>query len=255
MNSDNTQKKIMTHIVLGYPSLKANLELIKVMSDAGVDYIEMQIPFTDPIADGPTILNANQKALAGKMRVSDCLKFAGEAAVSFKDIGFLFMSYYNIIYNTGIEKFVRSSKEKGLYGLIVPDIPYEEDREGFFPVCRRYGINPVYVFSPGTSEARLKKIRDYVSGFAYCTARVGITGAGKDPHRELLDYVRRAKKILDIPVAVGFGIDSALKAQKIAEAADIIIIGSRILNIVNEAGKDFHKPVFEFLRDVRKKIK
>ncbi len=247
-------KALMTHIVLGYPDLASNKELIKVMADAGVDYIEMQIPFTDPIADGPTIVNANQKALKQNISVAQCVDFAEEMAASFKNIRFLFMSYYNILFNSGLENFIGQGKKAGLYGLIIPDIPFEEDKEGLYTICRNTGINAVYVISPTTHEKRLRKIRDVSSGFIYCTSRIGITGADKNPHARLEQYVLKAKKILSAPIAVGFGIDSAVKAKTISRFADIVVIGSKVLNIVNEAGSNFQKPVYEFLSDIKKAI-
>lgn len=254
-NGTAYEKALMTHIVLGYPDFDANRKLVSVMADAGTDYIEMQIPFTDPIADGPTIVNANQKALVSGSRLADCIAFAGEMASAFKEIKFLFMTYYNIIYGTGVKKFINDARRKNIFGLIVPDLPFDEDREGFFMDCRENKINPIYVISPGTSEKRLLKINSVSSGFIYCTSRVGITGAGKDPHQKLKKYINTSvKKIIKLPVAIGFGIDSSEKAKKIAEFADIIIIGSKLLNIVDDAGKNFQKPAFKFLNAVKRSI-
>lgn len=255
MSGNTTNKKaLMTHIVLGYPSFEANRKLIKVMADAGTDYIEMQIPFTDPIADGPTIVNANQKALLSGSGLTDCINFAGEMAKTFKEINFLFMTYYNIIFSTGLKKFINNARKRNLYGLIVPDIPFDEDKEGFFQECKENQIHPVYVFSPVTGSERLKQISSIASGFVYCTSRVGITGAGKNPHKKLSDYIKNVKKIIKLPVAIGFGIDTAEKAKKIAEFADIIVIGSKLLNILDESGKNFQKPVFNFLNGVKKSL-
>ncbi|MFH0974453.1 MAG: tryptophan synthase subunit alpha [Spirochaetota bacterium] len=254
MNIHNTKKSLMTHIVLGYPDMNTNKELIKVMSDAGVGYIEMQIPFSDPIADGPTIVNANQQALKHNITLKDCFDFAEDMASSYKNINFLFMSYYNILFSAGIENFVKTVKSANLYGLIIPDIPFEEDMEGFFPACIEKHLNAVYVISPTTPETRLKRIRNVVSGFVYCTSRIGITGADKNPHRKLEQYVRKAKRILNVPIAVGFGIDSAEKAKAISGFADIIVIGSKVINMVNQYGRDFQKPVYEFLYEVKKAI-
>jgi tryptophan synthase alpha chain len=247
-------KALMTHIVLGYPDLSRNRELIRVMADAGVEFIEMQIPFSDPIADGPTIVSANQKALKQTISVAKCMDFAEEIAASFRNINFLFMSYYNILFNSGIENFVGQAKKSGLYGLIIPDIPFEEDKEGLYAACKKYELNAVYVISPTTTEKRLRKIRDFSSGFVYCTSRIGITGADKNPHARLEQYVVKAKKILNTPIAVGFGIDSAVKAKSISQFADIIVIGSKVLNIVNESRNDFQRPVYEFLSDIKKAI-
>ena len=251
---NNSKKSIMTHIVLGYPDFRTNRELIKVMADAGVDYIEMQIPFTDPIADGPTIVNANQMALKHKISIDECFGFAEEIADTYKSINFLFMSYYNILFSAGIESFIKRTLNAKLYGLIIPDIPFEEDNEDFFPTCRNNHMNAIYVISPTTPIERLRQIRDIASGFIYCTSRIGITGANKNPHAKLGDYVRKAKRIIDIPVAVGFGIDSAARAKSIAEFADIVVIGSKVINLVNESGKNFQKPVLKFLGEIKKAI-
>jgi tryptophan synthase alpha chain len=248
----NSKKSLMTHIVLGYPDFSSNRELIKIMAEAGVDYIEMQIPFTDPIADGPTIVNANQKALKQNISVAKCFDFAEEMANSYKNINFLFMSYYNILFNSGIGTFIKRVKRANLYGLIIPDIPFEEDKEELFSTCKKYNLNAVYVISPTTSETRLKRIREVLSGFVYCTSRIGITGADKNPHKKLEQYVIKAKKILDVPIAVGFGIDSSVKANAISQFADIIVIGSKVINIVDKSGNNFQKPVFEFLYDIKK---
>jgi tryptophan synthase alpha chain len=250
----NSNKALMTHIVLGYPDLKSNKELIKVMSDAGVDFIEMQIPFSDPIADGPTIVNANQQALKKHINLAECINFAEEMANSYKNINFLFMSYYNILFNFGVETFTRRVKKANLYGLIVPDIPFDEDKENYFQIVKKYQLNPICLFSPTTAEMRLKKMSELASGFVYCTSRIGITGADKNPHQKLEQYIRKAKRIFDVPIAVGFGIDSAVKAKAISQFADIIIIGSKVINIVDKSGKNFQKPVFEFLYDIKKAI-
>lgn len=251
---DNNKKSLMAHIVIGYPSIEANIELIKVMSDAGVDFIELQIPFTDPIADGKTIMNASQIALKNDITVSECFSFAEYIADSFKSIEFLFMTYYNIVFNSNTTHFIKKSKRVGLYGLIVPDIPPEEDSEDFFSTCKNIGLHPVYVFSPTTSEMRLHKIKEIATGFTYCTSRIGITGAGKKPHQKLKNYVLHAKKILDLPIAVGFGIDSPSKAKVISEFADIVVIGSKIINIIDESGNNFANHVHKFLSEVKRSI-
>jgi tryptophan synthase alpha chain len=254
MNPVNNKKSVMTHIVLGYPDFKSNKKLIKVMSDSGVDYIEMQIPFSDPIADGPTIMNANQFSLKQGVSLSDCFDFAGEMTQSYKNINFLFMSYYNILFNYSVDKFIKKAKNVNIYGLIIPDILFDEDKENFFPVCRENKVHPICLFSPTTTDERLKKIRGLSSGFVYCTSRIGITGADKNPSKFLENYIRKARRIIDIPIAVGFGIDSPEKAGKISAFADIIIIGSKIINIVNESGKYFQQNVRRFLLDIKKAI-
>jgi tryptophan synthase alpha chain len=250
----NNKKSIMTHIVLGYPDFKANKDLIRVMSDSGVEYIEMQIPFSDPIADGSTILNANQSSIKRKVRVEDCFNFANEITESHKHIKFLFMSYYNILFNFGVEQFIIKAKDAGIYGFIVPDIPFDEDKENYYPLAKVNQIHPICLFSPTTKIARLKKLNELASGFVYCTSRIGITGANKNPSQELEKYIGKARKIINLPVAVGFGIDSPEKAGTISKFADIIIIGSKIINIINESGINFQQNVQKFLLDIKRAI-
>lgn len=252
--SPKNKKSLMTHIVLGYPSLTDNKKMIRVMSDAGVDYIEMQIPFSDPIADGKTIMNASQHALKNNISVSDCFRFATDMAETYRSINFLFMTYYNIIFSYGTEAFIKRSKSSGLYGLIVPDLPVEHDRENYFSGCAENQIHPVYVVSPTTETSRLKKIKQYSSGFIYCTSRIGTTGADKNPHDKLEEYIRKMRKIIDLPVAVGFGIDSVSKAKMISGFADIIVIGSKVINIIDESGAAFEKNIYGFLSDIKKNI-
>ncbi len=254
MMNRQTKKNLMTHIVIGYPSIKANIETIRVMQDAGVDYIELQIPFSDPIADGRTILNANQVALEKKITVNDCFRFAESVTGKFKNIDFLFMTYYNIVFNAKTESFIRKAQKTGMYGLIVPDIPPEEDIDNYYGLCKKHGIHPVCVFSPTTSDKRLRNIKEKASGFSYCTSRIGITGAGKKPHEKLGKYILKAKKIIDLPIGVGFGIDSPLSAKAVSEFADIIIIGSKVINIIDKSGKKFQNNVYRFLSDVKKAI-
>lgn len=246
-----TPKKLMTHIVVGYPSIETNRKMISAMADAGVDLIELQIPFSDPIADGKTIHSASQQSLENNITVSDCFAFAREMAALYQKIEFLFMTYYNILFNYGVDSFVSRSKKIGLTGLIVPDIPPEEDNGTYYKACAQHGINPIYVISPTTGTERLKNIKKFTSGFVYCTSRVGTTGAGKKPHQKLKGYIKKAQSILGLPIAIGFGIDGPASAQQIAEFADIIVIGSKVINIVNNSKNNFKKEIYKFLKDVK----
>ncbi|PKL40855.1 MAG: tryptophan synthase subunit alpha [Spirochaetae bacterium HGW-Spirochaetae-1] len=241
---------IMTHIVAGYPSFDDNRKLIGAMARAGVAYIEIQIPFSDPVADGPTILHANQSSLNNGTTVKDCLDFARDMAGQYQNVTFLFMSYYNILFNYGVENFIGQAARCGMYGLIVPDIPLEEDGGLYYRSCLEKGIKPVYVISPTTSRERLALIGHYAGGFIYCTSRIGITGNAKDINKKLGAYVKTVKKITGMPVAVGFGIDSAQKALEIGRFADIIVIGSKVLRIMEQEPQAYEKAVYTFLHDI-----
>ncbi len=247
---EKKKKDIMTHIVAGYPSLDANRRLIAAMAESGVRYIEIQIPFSDPIADGPTILKANQASLQKGMTLEGCFRFAAEMSARYPEVNFLFMTYYNILFRYGVKRFMGEVKKAGLYGLIVPDIPPEEDHEDYYACACSHGLHAVPVVSPTTSPRRLETLLKKGSGLIYCTSRIGITGTGKSLSGNLAKYVRAMKKKTEMPVAVGFGIDSPRRAAEVAAYADIIVIGSKILKIVESEGKGFAGKVKDFLASV-----
>ena len=165
---------LMTHIVLGYPSFEINREVIAQMVENGVDCIEMQIPFSEPMADGPTILKANQDSLAAGTSVADCLAFGAEMSARY-DIPFLYMTYYNILFKYGEELFLKEAAKAGISGLIIPDLPPEEGAD-FCRSASETGISPILIYAPTSSDERMRELNDYADGFIYCTARRGVTG-------------------------------------------------------------------------------
>lgn len=241
----------MTHIVAGYPSLKKSEELLEVMIKRGVDFIEIQIPFSDPVADGPTIMKANQEALEAGVKVEDCFnlmkKFNGcETAMKF-----LFMTYFNIVHHYGVEKFCRRAAECGCYGLIIPDMPIdEESHEGYLKSCEKYELKAIQVISPLTPDRRLKKIAEVASGFVYCVSRYGTTGVGAELDSKLGGYLKKVKKYIDVPLAVGFGIAKKTHVEAVWKEAEIAVIGSKIINLMNENNGDF-KEVEKFLKGLK----
>jgi len=182
---------LMTHIVLGYPSFQDCFKTVEIMVDAGVDLMELQVPFTEPIADGPVILKANQAVLERGVSVRECLDFAGEISRSF-EIPFLIMSYYNILFKQGVEHFVSTMAEKGIRGAIVPDLPPEEAEE-YLAAMHSQNMAPIFIFSPGTPKKRMKHIASLGKGFIYCVARKGITGAKTTFSDDLDQYLARCR--------------------------------------------------------------
>ena len=164
---------LMTHIVLGYPDFDTSLRLVEQMVESGVDLVELQIPFSEPIADGPVILHANQLALQRGSTVARCCEFAAEVARRFP-IPFLFMSYYNVLFKHGTESFVTRMAAANLKGAIVPDLPPEEGAE-YLRAMKQAELDPVFIFSPHTSAERMTHIASYARGFVYCVARKGVT--------------------------------------------------------------------------------
>jgi tryptophan synthase alpha chain len=191
---------LMTHIVLGHPHFDTSLRLVESMVHAGVDLIELQIPFSEPMADGPVILRANQEALSAGSTVERCFEVATEVARRF-DIPFLFMSYYNVLFRRGVSQFVARAQEAGLRGAIVPDLPPEEASE-YLAAMQEASLSPIFIYSPNTTDERLKVIADYGSGFVYCVARKGVTGSATLPgararcdHVAARRWLRRERKV------------------------------------------------------------
>ncbi len=237
---------LMTHIVLGYPSLEANRQVIKQMVDNGVDLIEMQIPFSEPMADGPVIVKANQDALKNGTTVRECLDFAKEIT-SEHDIPFLFMTYYNILFKYGVENFFQKSKEIGITGFIIPDLPPEEGEE-FFSLTDKYDIAPIMIYAPTSTDERMKELAKFGRGFIYCVARKGVTGKHTDFDTEFNDYMQRCRKSTDLPLAVGFGISRREDVDYLRGRADIAVIGTKTINLVKEQGVDAVGPFIAGLR-------
>ncbi len=237
---------LMTHLVLGYPSFEDSLKLIKAMVQAGVDVMELQIPFSEPIADGPVIVQANQKALARGATVQKCFDCAKEAARVF-DIPFLFMSYYNILFKYGAARFTAAMAECGLAGAIVPDLPPEEGQD-YLDAMQRDDLAPVFIFSPTTSDERMRYIASLGKGFIYCVARKGVTGAETAFSEHLEIYLERCRKATRLPLALGFGVKDKADIDFLKGKADIAVIGSQTIRLMDTEGIGV---VGEFIRGLR----
>ena len=237
---------LMTHIVLGYPSLETCFDLVETMVESGVDLMELQIPFSEPIADGPVILQANQKALGAGVAVKDCLRFAERVARTF-DIPFLFMSYYNIPFRYGIEDFVSAMAERGLQGAIVPDLPPEEG-EDFLKAMGKHDLSPILIFSPTTPDSRMKSLASLARGFIYCVARKGVTGKETAFSEGLERYLARCRMATDLPLAVGFGVKEKQDIDFLRGKAEIAVIGTQTIRVMEEGGI---RAVGDFLKGLR----
>ena len=249
----NHRHGLMAHIVIGYPDLSASEKIILALADAGADLIEMQIPFTDPLADGPTILKANLDALRNGIKVADCFRFAEKMASRLADIPLLFMTYINIPFNYGLENFCRDSSAAGLTGLIVPDIPPDEKEEPYHDLCLAHELHPIYILSPSSTEERFKLIGSCASGFVYCTARVGITGARESRIAGMTDCLAGMRKYVKLPLALGFGISSREHVETVRELAEISVVGSKVIDIYNSgrSEKESLEKVGSFVRGLR----
>ncbi len=237
---------LMTHIVLGYPSFEASLKIIETMVEAGVDLMELQIPFSEPTADGPVIAHANQKALEDGATVADCLNFADMAARTF-DIPFLIMSYYNVPFKYGLKRFVTVLSDCGLQGAIIPDIPPEEGRE-YLTAMQQQDLAPILIYSPTTSLERMRYIASFAAGFIYCVARKGVTGEETNFSAELEAYLNKCRQGTKLPLALGFGIKESSDIDFLKGKADIAVIGSQTIRVMEEDGIE---AVGGFIRGLR----
>ena len=237
---------LMTHLVLGYPSFEDSFKIIEAMVAAGVDLMELQIPFSEPIADGPVILRANQKALADGATVRESLDLAKTVAETF-DIPFLIMTYYNILFKYGTDRFVAEMADRQLKGAIIPDLPPEEG-DVYLKAMEKQGLAPILIFSPTTSLERMKYLSSYTKGFVYCVARKGVTGQDTSFSEELGSYLSQCREATDLPLAVGFGVKQKEDVDFLKGKADIAVIGTQTIRIVEEKGVG---AVEDFIRGLR----
>jgi len=246
---DSLEKKeilLMTHIVLGYPSFEVNREVIRQMVENGVDCIEMQIPFSEPMADGPVIVKANQEALENGTKVTDCLAFAAEMTAS-HDIPFLFMTYYNIVFKYGEKSFFEKARECGIKGVIVPDLPPAEG-ESFLQLAVENEIAPILIFAPTSTGERMQELASHGKGFIYCVARRGVTGVKSVIGQDVAEYLQRCRKATSLPLAVGFGIQDRDDVKALIGKADMAVIGSQTIRLVDEKGAEAVGPFIAGLR-------
>jgi tryptophan synthase alpha chain len=235
----------MAHLVCGYPDFEVNKEVIRIMVEMGVDLIELQIPFSEPIADGPVILKANQLSLERGTRVGDCLSLMKEVSNQYP-IPFLFMTYYNILFSRTVDTFVRETQQAGGSGVIVPDITPEEGDE-YLKACHKQQISPILLMTPNTSQERLRLIAQAGDGFFYCVARKGVTGVKTRLSQETIEFIQRCRQATDLPLAVGLGISSREDFEYLAGKVDIAVIGSAILRTIEQGGYQALKNFLEKL--------
>jgi len=225
---------VMTHQVIGYPDFETNEQAIECFYRHGVDLIELQIPFSDPVADGPLFVKSNQAVLDKGVKVSQCLDFV-ERMVKKYPISFLIMTYYNILYQYGVEKFIDKCQHIRVQGTIVPDAPIDEAK-AYFDYSRKKGLAAVSIATPYSDENRLQEIASVGSGFIYYVPRKGVTGTKTNFESEVLAGIQRAKTQTGATIAVGFGIQKAEDVKRLIGIADIVIIGSKIQQVIEAEG-------------------
>ena len=239
------KKAFVAYIMAGDPDLETSLELMQGLPGAGVDVIELGMPFTDPMADGPTIQLAGQRALEGGQTLQKTLDMAAAFRKTDAETPIVMMGYYNPIYSRGVDRFLADAKAAGVDGLIVVDLPPEEDEELCIP-AQKAGLNFIRLATPTTDDRRLPKVLQNTSGFVYYVSITGITGAAAAQATDVGPEVARIKAATDLPVIVGFGIRSPETARAIASVADGAVVGSAIVKMLEEK-----KPVADILAFVK----
>lgn len=236
---------LMTHIVLGYPNFDESARVVEKMVEAGVDLMELQIPFSEPMADGSVILKANAEALKAGATVEKSFEVAEKLAAEF-DIPFLFMTYYNILFCQGVSAFVERCKSIGMQGCIVPDLPPAEGQE-YLDAMQTAGLAPIHIFTPNTPEPRMRFLSDNSAGFIYSVARKGVTGKDTAFSDDLADYLAQCRSCTNLPLAVGFGVKSREDIDFLRGKADIAVVGSETIRVLEREGIEGVQP---FIREL-----
>ncbi len=247
-NVFHKKKAFIPFITAGDPDLETTERLAVAMAQAGADLIELGIPFSDPVAEGIVIQEADLRALnagATTDRIFDCVTSIRRQT----DVPLAFMTYINPVFVYGTERFISRAVQCGVDALIVPDMPFEE-RQELLPACRKYGMTLIYLVAP-TSRERAQAIARETEGFVYCVSSMGVTGVRSRITTDISAMVDTVKQARDVPCAVGFGISTPEQARQMAVAADGVIVGSAIVKLVARYGRDCVEPVCQYVREMK----
>jgi tryptophan synthase alpha chain len=223
-------KAFIAYVTVGYPSMWATLQAVPLLAECGCDIIELGIPFSDPLADGTTIQKASFDALQNGITPQTCLEVAQKLRLK-TDIPLVFMSYYNPLFHYGTEKFCAECEKAGIDGLIIPDLPPEEGTE-LQQATVKHGLDLIYLLAPTSTDERTRLVAEKSSGFIYLVSVTGVTGARTELPKELSSFVTKVRNITDKPICVGFGISTPEQAKQVAQISDGVIIGSRIIQLL-----------------------
>ena len=246
------KKAFIPFITCGDPDLETTAKIVREAVANGADLIELGIPFSDPTAEGPVIQGANIRALKGGVTTDKVFDLVRELR---KDVAIpmVFMTYANVVFSYGGDKFISTCKEIGINGLVLPDLPYEE-KEEFLPLCRKYGVDLISLIAP-TSENRIAMIAKEADGFIYLVSSLGVTGTRSEINTDLKSIVYVIRQNTSVPCAIGFGISTPAQAKKMADIADGAIVGSAIIKIIEQYGKDAPRYVGEYVKSMKDAIR
>ncbi|MBQ9607203.1 MAG: tryptophan synthase subunit alpha [Lachnospiraceae bacterium] len=245
-------KAFIPFITCGDPDLGTTAKIVREAVDAGADLIELGIPFSDPTAEGPVIHGANVRALKGGVTTDKIFDLVRELRQDI-DTPMVFMTYANVVFSYGADRFISACSDIGMDGIILPDLPYEE-KEEFLPVCHKYGIDLISLIAP-TSENRIAMIAKEAEGFLYIVSSLGVTGTRSEITTDLASIIKVVRENTSIPCAIGFGISTPEQAKKMADIADGAIVGSAIIKIMEKYGKEAPSHVGEYVRSMKEAVR
>jgi tryptophan synthase alpha chain len=225
---------LIPYVVVGHPSRAATPAIVSALIDAGADIVELGVPFSDPLADGPVIQRATHESLLNGTTPRDCLNIAVQIRARHAQTPLLFMGYYNPILRFGLAAYARACAQAGVDGLIVPDLPLEESAE-LLAACRAHTLDLIPLVAPTSGDARIEAMARQASGFIYCVSVVGITGARRSLSGDVAALVQRIRRHSDLPVAIGFGISQAEHVRQTAQIADGAVVGSALVDVIAHA--------------------
>lgn len=245
-------KAFIAFITCGDPDLETTAAAVRAAVENGADLIELGIPFSDPTAEGPVIQGANLRALSGGITTDKVFDFVREIR---RDVSvpMVFMTYANVVFSYGSERFISTCKEIGIDGLILPDIPFEEKDE-FQPICKKYGVDLISLIAP-TSQNRIAMIAKEAEGFLYIVSSLGVTGTRSEIETDLGEMVKLVRENANIPCAIGFGISTPEQAKQMADIADGAIVGSAIVKLLEKHGKDAPSYIGEYVKSMKDGMK
>ena len=241
-------KAFIPFITCGDPDLETTKKIVYSMAENGADLIELGIPFSDPTAEGPVIQNANLRALTNGVNTNEIFDMVRELRQNIT-LPMVFMTYSTVVFSYGAEKFIKICNEIGIDGLILPDLPFEE-KEEFNGICNKYDVDLVSLIAP-TSANRIAMIAKEAQGFIYIVSSLGVTGVRSEIKTDIPSLVKLVRENSSVPCAVGFGISNPEQAAKMASISDGAIVGSAIVKIIAEHGKDAAGPVGEYVKKMK----
>lgn len=242
---------LMPFVTLGWPELGDTERLIPALIDGGGDMIEIGLPFSDPIADGPTIQRTNQRALENGVNPTFGLEVVRRLRASGVEAPLLFMGYYNPVFNYGLQEFAAACADAGIDGLIIPDLPPEES-DPLLDACREHGLNLIYLIAPTSTPERIDAVIQRANGFIYIVALTGVTGARSQLATNLADYIARVRRKTDLPLAIGFGISTRAHVEEVEPLVDGVICASALLNsLEGVASEELPQVARAFVEELR----